>query len=365
MVIRRLGGTEAIGLGFRALGRRAVNHFRDLAWLSRLFLVAAACASAWWGTQVIRQAATLGYSATQGAVLDSYATAHRSKSGVSHTAHVLYTYTLAGQTHTSHRFAYAHNGPVAYGKDWAEAHQPGSDVTVYYDPSTPGEAVLRQGLMWRDPIAFAISLAALFLSGGIVGCVRSKLKNARLAGGRLVFHLDESRVAISLAPRSAWIVGCAAGGVVALAGTILLGTLVPDSFGVIVGVQACVIVMSLLIAAGVYRFVESRRRCATRLLVIDQTEQTLTIPTSDSGGQPKLYRFEDVHGFEVEKVTSRSGRYNYVHHCVVMSARENGSDGRLQVHRLSTDVEAISLTNWLNASVGAHGGKEEHRAMAG
>lgn len=342
-----------------------MNHFRDLSWLFRLLLVAAACASAWWGTKVIRQAATLGYSVTQGVVLDSYATAHRSKSGVSHTAHVLYTYTLAAQTHTSQRFSYAHNGPDAYGKDWAEAHQPGSDVTVYYDPSNPGQAVLRQGLMWRDPIAFAISLAALFLSGGIVGWLRSKLKNARLAGGLLVFHLDESRVAISLAPMSAWIVGSATGGVVALTGTILLGTLVPDSFGVIVGVQACVIATSLLFAAGVYRLMESRRRRASTLLVIDQAEQTLTIPTSDSGGQPKLYRFEDVHGFEVEKVTSRSGRYNYVHHCVVMSARENGATGRVQVHRLNTDVEAISLTNWLNERVGAHGGKEEPRAMAG
>lgn len=41
------------------------------------------------------------YSETQGVVPDSYATVHRSKSGVSHTAHVLNTYTWGGQTHTS------------------------------------------------------------------------------------------------------------------------------------------------------------------------------------------------------------------------------------------------------------------------
>ena len=74
-------------------------------------------------------------------------------------------------------------GPEQYDKDWVDAHQSGAAVTVYYDPSNPENAVLRQGIMWQDPVALAASLAALFLSGGIVGWFRSKLRNTDQAGG--------------------------------------------------------------------------------------------------------------------------------------------------------------------------------------
>lgn len=342
-----------------------MKYYRDISWFFLLLCVIAAGFTAWWGVQTIRQAATVGYATTQGVVMDSYTTVHRSKNVVTHAAHVQYKYTVGDRTHISQRFAYAHDGPAEYDKDWVEDHETGADVAVYYNPANPEESVLRQGIMWQDPIALAVSLAALFLSGGIVGWFRSKLRNADRAGGLPVVQLDDSREAVSLTPNTPWIIGGVVGGLSALVGTIFIGAVAPRSFVVTVGGLVCVIVASLLTAAVAYRIAARRRRRVSRLLVIDHAAKTLTIPTPKSGGSPTTYSFEDVHSFEVEKVKSRSGRNIYVHDYVVMKIRETGAMVRVQFHALSTETEAASLSSWLAERVRSRGIAEQPRAMAG
>ena len=365
MLIRRLRARRGSAAQSPEPGGSSVKYYRDISWFFLLLCVIAVGFTAWWGTQTIRQASTLGYATTQGVVMDSYTTVHRSKNVVTHAAHVQYKYTVGERTHISQRFAYAHDGPEEYDKDWVDAHQSGAAVMVHYDPSNPQKSVLRQGIMWQDPIALSVSLAALFLSGGIVGWFRSKLRNADHAGGLPVVQLDDSRDAVSLTPSTPWAICGPTGGALAFVGTILIGVVAPRSFGVTMGGLACVIVASSLVAVGAYRVAASRRRRVSRLLVIDHAAETLTIPASKSGVPARTFRLEDVHGFEIEKVKSRSGRNIYVHDCVIMTVLEGGAMVRVQVHALGTDTEAASLSSWLAERVGTRGIVEEPRAMAG
>ncbi|MBN1979605.1 MAG: DUF3592 domain-containing protein [Anaerolineae bacterium] len=84
---------------------------------------------------------------------------------------VEYTYQIGGQTYTSKRMSFG--GVVAYGS-WAKAEAGlarfpvGSQVTVYYNPEKPAEAVLEQkagGFAW-GMIVGAVCLAL----GACIAC---------------------------------------------------------------------------------------------------------------------------------------------------------------------------------------------------
>ena len=111
MLIRRHGARRCSSAQSPEPAGSSLKYYRDISWFFLLLCVIAAGFTAWWGTQTIRQAATVGYATTQGVVMDSYATVHRSKNVVTHAAHVQYKYTVGERTHISQRFAYAHDGP--------------------------------------------------------------------------------------------------------------------------------------------------------------------------------------------------------------------------------------------------------------
>lgn len=93
---------------------------------------------------------------------------------------VEYTYEVGGQTYTGKRLAFGgivgHSDPAKAAAALAP-YQPGSTVTVYYDPQNPAEAVLERkagGYTWGLVVgAICLLLGACIACVLLVGIVRN------------------------------------------------------------------------------------------------------------------------------------------------------------------------------------------------
>jgi hypothetical protein len=115
---------------------------------------------------VVRQAGTADWASAQGKVVSSRVTSHRgSKGGTTYKPEVVFTYTLGGATHTSSNITLASgfsDSGGGYAQRIVSENPPGKDVTVYYNPKSPGEAVLIRGVTDRE--WQLVSLLGLFVS---------------------------------------------------------------------------------------------------------------------------------------------------------------------------------------------------------
>lgn len=97
----------------------------------------------------------------------------------SYTPRIVYRYTVNGQTYTSERAAFAYKNSRSTAQDFVKRFHPGAQVSAFYDPANPSEAVLvREGsrLLWVF-IAFGSVFAAI--GGGLL----IRLLNARRQTG--------------------------------------------------------------------------------------------------------------------------------------------------------------------------------------
>lgn len=329
-----------------------VSHYRFLACFIAFFFLAATVGLAWWGSETVRQTGTQQYAQTEGVITDSYTTVRHRKRITTHQAHVSYSYDVAGTRYNSRRFAYAHDGPVEDHKDWVRAHPPGASVTVYYNPDSPQASTLRRGIFWMDFVAPGVMLASLFLTGGLFGWAMSKLRHAQHAGGLPVFQLSASSWAVSLTSDGTWVTAGAVGAVMAMTGTILYGITEPASVAALLVGQAGVVGVCSLITLGTFRLARHLRARRKKWLVVDGTHQTLLVPKGNARDAATLYGFGRIGGFQVEKITTRSGNKIYTEYQVSITGEESGSRFSTPVHAFSNQFEAESLAKWLEERVG-------------
>ena len=145
--------------------------------LGGLLMFAVAALFVWLGLyQRRRVRASQGWPSTLGKIVSSkLVEGSSSEGGRTISAEVVYSYTVAGQEFRSdHRsFGGAGSGSLA-GENAIIARYPaGSSVTVYYNPVTPGDAVLERasgmaGLMFGLCAMFVVFACGLFGCAGLL-----------------------------------------------------------------------------------------------------------------------------------------------------------------------------------------------------
>lgn len=100
---------------------------------------------------------------------------HRSGKRVTvYSAKVNYIYHVDGKPFASHQLKWAdRNGPAQVEADMLSQYPAGANVTVFYNPGNPSEAVLQKGIS-LDHI-----LIGMFLLGSILAMAFAMFRNAR------------------------------------------------------------------------------------------------------------------------------------------------------------------------------------------
>ncbi len=118
----------------------------------------------------VKSQASKSWPTTQGSVVSSEVTAHRSRSKKGHHrttygANVRYEYTVNGVQYSSDKISFGEYRTHSRGPAQAtvDRYPPGAEVVVYYNPDQPEEAVLEPGKMG--------GIMILFIVGGMFGVV--------------------------------------------------------------------------------------------------------------------------------------------------------------------------------------------------
>lgn len=120
-----------------------------------------------------RGAASAGWPTTEGLIVASSVEehGHLKTDGRSPTFHakVAYEYKLGGQRYESSQLSYKSYGTskAARAKRIVEKYPVGTEVTIYYNPMKPDQAVLEPGanIFTALPLIFGVSLVVLALLG--------------------------------------------------------------------------------------------------------------------------------------------------------------------------------------------------------
>lgn len=136
----------------------------------------------------VRQVLAQRFSTTPGTILSSEVTYHDDGDGTTHGVRITYAYTVAGRNYVGDRFRYGNFSSSDCG--WASQavgeHPPGKPVTVFYNPRSPGQALLRPGLAGSDlfMLMFMTPFNAVMLGFWWTGWNRLRRKwRPPLAGG--------------------------------------------------------------------------------------------------------------------------------------------------------------------------------------
>ena len=150
--------------------RRGTGGFVFLFLLGLLFAAVGGFVSFYFGKPLIDEAkASESWPTVQGSVTESRLESHTDDGSTTYSVHVVYEYTVKGQRLVSDR--------VWFGGDYSTSersgmqqivrdHPVGKQVTVYYSPDDPTEAVLMPGAYFSTYIIFVVGMA--FLGAGSI-----------------------------------------------------------------------------------------------------------------------------------------------------------------------------------------------------
>jgi hypothetical protein len=146
----QVGGTAH----FKARNRKTSKDLRAMGWV---MTVIGAALIGWGGLTIARQYPSTKWPSVEGKILSQFYRTVSSHKSVSGEVAMSYEYFVAGITYRSGQYSLArenYRDSVATATAFAQSHQRGTVVTVYYNPNHPEQAVLQTGPEWHDCYGF-------------------------------------------------------------------------------------------------------------------------------------------------------------------------------------------------------------------
>lgn len=265
-----------------------------------------------------------------------------------------YSYTIDGREYQGTRFRY---GAYTMWRSTSTAvtnqlPRPG-DVTVFYNPHLPADAILSPGITGSD---IFIPLCLLPFNAMVLIGLLALLQFLRRRSTHGLCVRDNGRVALIGVSR--W-----SPAVAALAATGAMASLLVFAIGVPTGGGPSPLVSSigwlLAASAGALAWFVSVRVLATgtRDLVVDREHQTLTLPVSWGRKAPLTIPWSSLSGIEVDDVNNQSETVHYAAVAVVRNV--DGTSSRELLSDLQRESQATALaalTRQLLPSPSVHSG---------
>lgn len=114
-----------------------------------------------WGVSIIRNgAASENWPSTTGEVVEAYVRDSTDEDGTTYHAEVTYRYTVNDQWYAGDtvNFGQYGSGNRSHAQGIVDRYPSGQRITVYYNPDSPGTAVLEPGLTWSSYLVLGIGL---------------------------------------------------------------------------------------------------------------------------------------------------------------------------------------------------------------
>ncbi len=296
-----------------------------------------------------RQIAALTYASTNGAVTASEVTIHGGRHGETTSPKITYEYQVAGKKHVGDRYRYGQMSSNDGNARRVAAEYPvGRQVTVYYAPDDPSDAVLVAGLEGTDLFVamFMTPFNAVMLGIwlGLAVEVRNRLRPRTAGGVRFWDDGYQTRVRLPRFPPST--VGLTAPSVVAFTGIFLIGftagfnppmLVMEIAWTVILG-GACVgyLIARLKVASG------------TADLVIDDLNRSITLPRTFGRKEQQAINADQLQSVAVDDVV-RSSRVSTSHSFAptLIWRDGDGAEHREKLAQWTSSDSAEQFATWL------------------
>lgn len=250
----------------------------------------------------IQQMRATGFPTTSGVVSESQVKITRGSKGKrTHRAEIAYSYAANDREWTSNRVGYSvgtFGDGSSHARQLVAAFPVGKEVTVYYDPASPGEAMLKPGLQPEH------LLIALFMTphhmvglGLLLGALGPLWRGVRGEPDMTLRPLDDLRMAVRMPWMSPLWVGIITLGITSFVGIFMAAFAFSQfpSMATAIGIW--------LVIFGITAFTVLRRRARIKAgladLVIDASARTVSLPLGEGRKERVMLPFTDIHGVTV------------------------------------------------------------------
>jgi hypothetical protein len=251
------------------------------------------------------------YAATTGVVTHS-AVERQSDSEGSNTysPNIKYKYAVAGKEYSGNRYRFGQDSSNDHSAQRIVTEHPvGKQVSVYYDPDRPSEALLRPGLEGSDlfmaMFLLPFNLVMLGLWSVIGGWVWARAV-ALPAGGVKVWD-DGFQARVRLPPVQPFLAAAIVAAVTAFVATFVVGF---GFGGFHPSMSVMCVVWAAILASGLLAYAANRWKLVRGDwdLVIDATDQQVTLPRTMGRKTDIVVRARDIASVEVQRVEKRGSR---------------------------------------------------------
>jgi hypothetical protein len=264
---------------------------------------------------------------------------------------IVFRYSVDGQEWTGEQVSF---GTVILGNGSRQAHQltaefpVGKEVTVFYNPSAPGQAVLRPGFL-PDHLLAALFLTPFHVIGAglLLAAVGPRL---RKRPGPALRPIDDLRMSARMPWLAPWVVGMVTLGVATFVSLFVVAFALPQPISMVAATSVWGVVLAVV------AFMASRRRAQLRAgladLTIDAGARTVTLPLGSGRKERMTIPFTEIHGVSFRRLPFSSTRTTKGGWTVT----EKRSSPRFELALLDLNAQRIPLAE--------SGGGEELRALA-
>lgn len=300
---------------------------------------------------MIAQIVATNYPATTGTITESQVQSHSTGDGTNYSAAIKYEYQVDGESYSSDQVRYNYTNA---GRSYAESHSgrfaKDAQVTVYYNPAAPSDAVLITGIESIDLFVCIfmlpfnlIMLASWYVSLGLL---------FGFSGDDDSLELDVRQTAFEQRITLERISSLALGGVVA--GAIAFVSVFVIGFGFGFSAPMPVVIANWAIIVGAALFLGLRQRIRQLKgwfdLVIDDSSRTLTLPAFKKRKRPLTMGFEQVDYVEVVEHDKKSSDERVWRPTVYYSSDSGESLGE-PIGDIKVEEKANRIRDWIRETI--------------
>ncbi len=309
-------------------------------------------AAVFFAVPTVEQILAQGYTTTTGTI--THSNIQRGRGSLRHlamsSADIAYTYRVAGKDYSSNRYRYGWLYSTSWGgtTEAIVADLPvGKNVTVYYAPHDPSNAILQPGIGGSDLLMATGELLWIFCAVGLSLLIARSALGPRprpMVGGHKIWD-DGFKTRIRLAD-SAW---KAAWGTI-LACDICCGMGIVKLFGTNPPLKVALAGWGIILGAGIVVFLwKSVRVAGGRLDLVMVAGQSIKLPRAFGRREDVEVRWENATVVEVDKAKKRGGRggHHYIYYAVLVVSERGGTPRREKLREFSDGIRAIELVAWL------------------
>jgi hypothetical protein len=301
-----------------------------------------------WGWSVIRQFQALDYPTVGGRVTRSDVETHRGRRSDTYSPKITYTYRVNGKEYTGDRYRYGQMSSNDSRARRVVAEYPvGRPIDVHYAAADPADSVLLTGLEGADLFMpmFMTPFNLIMLSIWYVPFSKFGRRSSCVGKAKLLDDGYEARLRlVDFGPIA---IGSAVAGVIAFAGTFLIGF----GFGFNPELPVMYVAWGVILAGGLLACAWRHRRIAAGQfdLVIDDLSHRLTLPRTHGRKDAIVVDPDRIVSIEVERLSKRGskGSTYYVYAPTLVVAESNDAVRREKLVEWSDEARANELADWL------------------